>query len=78
VAEELAAAAVAGPDGRPGPPDAAAEVGPAEAAAAGAPAVRSAEPDAAAVAQPGVGAPIALLAEQVSEALPRASVGATA
>jgi hypothetical protein len=77
VAEELAATAVAGPDGRPGPPDAAAAAGPAE-AAAGAPAVRSAEPDAAAVAQPGVGAPIALLAEQVSEALPRASVGATA
>jgi hypothetical protein len=79
------AVAVGVPDGRR--PQAlalaaeAAAAGPAEAAVV-APAALSAEPDAggvvAAVARPGVGAPIALSAEQASEALPRASVVAAA
>ena len=76
------AVAVGVPDGRrPQALALAAEAGLAEAAAV-APAALSAEPDAAgvvaAVARPGVGAPIALSAEQASEALLRASVVAAA
>lgn len=75
-----AAAAEAAPDGRPGPPDAAAEAaGPAEALAA--PALRFAPPDAAPVAvEPGVAVQSVRPAAwaSASRALPRVSLAAEA